>query len=500
MNTLCTRFTDLSDERSTKIDVAQECADLTIPSVFVGDRDYNILPETYSSLQGRGVTSLAARMLSGIVPLNDAPFFTFGLASGETPDEETQSQINDVIAAVYRRILSGNIREAIYDLLINDIVVGDCLFQAHDNFSYSTIQLNNYVVEYKNDDTLCEIIVRSWDVLDDSEETTELYTQYKLDHTTGIWKVTIETKDGESVTPEVPQYTVLPLAHVRWRTIPGEPYGCSHVENLRGDLRSLEAYTKGHLQGLAASCVFWMVVNPTGRTDIDDISSAPSGEWVSGDPSDIACVSPASTVKPQVAASQLAVDTLRKEIATAFLMMGQSLPSGERVTATAIRAIASEIESETGGGFSSFTRQALPMIVKRALIVMFEDGTLDESLKQLFFDEDEDLIVQIVTGLQALSRETELNKLLQLGEIQGRLQGQNTRFNWDKWNRAVINAMGYSEKDWFDNQAGENSAQNPQIQMIQQMLEKIPPETLQNLLQGLMGSAANATTPEIINQ
>ena len=113
MNTLCTRFTDLSDERSTKIDVAQECADLTIPSVFVGDRDYNILPETYSSLQGRGVTSLAARMLSGIVPLNDAPFFTFGLASGETPDEEAQSQINDVIAAVYRRILSGNISDDI---------------------------------------------------------------------------------------------------------------------------------------------------------------------------------------------------------------------------------------------------------------------------------------------------------------------------------------------------------------------------------------------------
>ena len=44
-------------------------------------------------------------------------------------------------------------------------------------------------------------------------------------------------------------------------------------------------------------------------------------------------------MNPQVSLSMKAVETMRKEVAQSFLMSGSAIPSGDRVTATAVRMI-----------------------------------------------------------------------------------------------------------------------------------------------------------------
>ena len=50
---------------------------LTIPSLLPpeGYTEDDQLPQPYSSVSARGVMNMASRILSAMLPLNDAPFF-----------------------------------------------------------------------------------------------------------------------------------------------------------------------------------------------------------------------------------------------------------------------------------------------------------------------------------------------------------------------------------------------------------------------------------------
>ena len=87
-DTIANRFSELDMRRRSKLDRARECALLTIPSLMPPENwseEYE-LPQPYSSVGSRGVTALASRMLSALIPLNDLPFFTFALKSGVEPE------------------------------------------------------------------------------------------------------------------------------------------------------------------------------------------------------------------------------------------------------------------------------------------------------------------------------------------------------------------------------------------------------------------------------
>ena len=106
-----------------------------------------------------------------------------------------------------------------------------------------------------------------------------------------------------------------------------------------GDIKALEGFTEGLINGITASSIFWMAVDPTGMAEVDDINGTPTGGWVSARPNEIHVVSPATTMNPQINHTQNGVNLLRQEIGRAFLLDSASIPQGDRVTATAVRMI-----------------------------------------------------------------------------------------------------------------------------------------------------------------
>ena len=107
---------------------------------------------------------------------------------------------------------------------------------------------------------------------------------------------------------------------------------------------------------------------------------------------------------------------MRTEVGKGFLLNSAAMPTGERVTATAVRAVGQELEQVLGGAFSAIARDMMVPIVQRAMFLMLDAGDIDDRLAAEFTG-DAKLSVDIVTGLQALSRENELTKLLQMGEM-----------------------------------------------------------------------------------
>jgi hypothetical protein len=173
-------------------------------------------------------------------------------------------------------------------------------------------------------------------------------------------------------------------------------------------------------------------------------------------------------MNPQIQATQIGVENMRREIGNAFLLSGSAIPSGDRVTATAVRMIGSELETILGGAFSSISRELMEPIVSRVVHIMLQNEEIDPRLAEQFAAEGI-LTVEIVTGLQALSRDSDLQKLMQMGEMVRNLpEPALALFRWEEYARALVTAVGFDSKNWVKS---EEEAKKQQMELAQAQQE-----------------------------
>jgi hypothetical protein len=499
-NTLAERFNMLDAMRTSKLTRARMCAALTIPSLLPpeGWTEQMELTQPNSSVGARGVTSLASRMLSAMMPLNDTPFFKFGLRTGVEPTAEIGQYLETMSYQVYRKLASTNLRETIYQAIQNLIVVGDCLVHEMDDYKFRCTRLDHFVIQRTVEGEVNEIIHIEYDLVD-AEAISEFYslpasakTGYKktycqyMKQEDGTWLYRKEDADGNLLADGV--YEICPVTVLRWYGIPGENYGRSHCEDILGDLSSLDGYTKALLDGMAASSAFWMGLDPAGVTEVDDIADLPNGAWVPARQQDIFTISPSQTMNPQVGTAQSAMELMRREIGQAFLMSSSAIPSGDRVTATAVRLIGSELETVLGGAFSAIARDLMEPIVKRTVFLMIEEEALDKRMYEQFFDTEGTLSIEVITGLQALSRDTDLQKLMQMGEMVRNLPPEASQvFKWDEYARALITSLGFDARNWV---RSAEDIQAEQMAMQQQAMQQQMQTQTGSAIAGAIGNAA----------
>ena len=126
-----------------------------------------------------------------------------------------------------------------------------------------------------------------------------------------------------------------------------------------------------------------------------------------------------------------------------------------------------EIENVLGGAFSSIARQLLEPIVRRTIVLMMKNGEMDERLAQEFTT-DGRLSINIVTGLQALSRDADLTRLMQLGEMVRNLPQQAVQhFRWDQYGIALISSLGFDPRNWIRSE--DETDERMQAQQMQAM-------------------------------
>ena len=516
--TIANRFSELDSRRRSKLDRARECAILTVPSLMPPENwseEYE-LPQPYSSVGSRGVTALSSRMLSALIPLNDLPFFTFNLKSGVEPEVDTGNLLNSMAMQVYEKMKSKNIREAFFQALQSLIVVGDVAVKLEEDFTFRCLRFDHYVAIRDVVGDLVEFIHLEFvpdetPLPTDTQETwgygsfnrngfKTIFCRYVLSED-GKWHGSKEDYDGNKIDEGI--YEVFPYAVLRFNSVVSENYGRSKCEEIYGDLKTLEAYTESLINSMAAASTFFMGVSPTGVTELTDLASAQNGEWVAARAEDMYVISPAQTMNPQIQQTQQSVEMMRREIGEAFLMNRGSIRNAELVTATEVRMIGQELEQVLGGAFSSIARDLLVPMVQRTVYLMLESGDIDERLASDFFDEEGRLSFDIITGLQALSRDTELQKLMQMGEMVRNLPEQAVQhFRFDEYGRALISALGFDPTNWV--KSPEDLKKEQQEEMAKQQEMQIASSVGQGASQGIsqgvgqgVGQAAGAAVQQL---
>ena len=172
MDNIADRFKILDSQRDSKLERARFCSSLTVPSILPPENwtEQDQLPQPYSSVSARGVTAMASRMLSALLPLNDMPFFKFDLASGVDPEPEINDYLENLSFQVYNKLSGNNMRESIYQALQHLIVVGDVMMIMGDDMSFRLIRLDRFVCRRDVYGNLEEVIYIEYETLPEVTE------------------------------------------------------------------------------------------------------------------------------------------------------------------------------------------------------------------------------------------------------------------------------------------------------------------------------------------
>jgi hypothetical protein len=493
MGTAEARYRSLEQSRQSYLDRARECSRLTIPSL-IPDEGHNGTSALYTPFQGigaRGVNNLSSKLSLALMPPN-SPFFRLmvepyalkNMADDPAARTNVEKQLGEYERAVMSEIESSGDRVAVHEALKHLIVGGNVLIHVGADKT-RVIHLDSYVVNRAPNGDVLEVIIvehvspNSLDgktlgvisqKLEGDEKTVEVYTY--LERKAGFFHVFQEVK-GHQIAGSRGKFKLeaMPYLPLRFSRIDGEDYGRGFVEELLGDLQSLEGLTQAIVEGSAAAAKVLFLVNPNGTTRIKAIAKAENGDIIEGNRQDISVLQMEKYSDFRIAYQ--AMQGIEERLSQQFMLQSSVQRNGERVTAEEIRYLAGELEDTLSGIYSILSQEFQLPYVNRKIEVL----TKEKKLPKLPAD-----IVKpsIVTGMEALGRGQDLRKLDLF--VQGMAQALGPEVlqryvNLQDYIKRRATSLGIDTEGLIKTE--EQIAQETQQAQMQQMMMQAGPSVIQ---------------------
>ena len=439
-------YDELDMERVTILDRVRQCAALTKPWILppTGHTANQKLPDSYASVPGRALTAMEGKLLLSLFP-PDRPFFRQVLAAvvkQQLPREEVaelqqflylrELAATSILESAAARRGDGRttagFRVAKRKTLQQVLATGDSLERITDDYRIQVYRRDQYVTQRDEaGDPVLHITREMVDPValgDDimiragldpeklrsqrpHERKEEFFTLVEWQPDTGIWVIEQEL-NGEVVNEtEEPES---PFMSTAFELAPGEHYGRGIIELNLGDIRSIDTLAQRELEFAAVASKHIPVIDEGSSIRPSDLMKETGkpiiGRVVGGQPQDVGYLSVNKIADFQVVRQK--ADQLRRDIAQAMLLESDAQPRGERVTATQIQRIALEMDGALGGLYAPIAEQQQLPLVRRVLWQMERDGILEP----LPSGAGQEVEISILTGVKALSRELEGQKLL----------------------------------------------------------------------------------------
>lgn len=430
--TLKARYNGGTGTREQFLEKARECARVTIPALLRetegASKEYKDDP--YQSFGADGVNSLSAKIVTTLFPPNEV-FFKQSIdeinIEKYAKEEGQKSAISAGLAKVERVVMDAieaspfrsKVQEAVKLLL----VTGNSVISIMPT-GIRVFKLDQYVQKLDSAGNLLSLIIRekvSPLVLPESViEAVDIKKDNKdelmkdVDVFTGVerqmngkFKVWQEI-NGKDVPDAVEIYDEdeLPFISLRFNPVDGECYGRGLAEDYLGDLQSLENLSRSIVQGsMIAAKVVFMTNNPA---TAKQLTKARNGQVISGNPGDVRAVQ--SEKQADLRIAREAAEAIEQRLARSWLMVDGIQRNAERVTAEEIRLMANELETRLGGLYSQLATQ-LQLPVANIFISMLERQNKIPSMQAL--RQFDDLKINVTTGINALGRGQDINKLAQ---------------------------------------------------------------------------------------
>jgi len=254
---------------------------------------------------------------------------------------------------------------------------------------------------------------------------------------------------------------------LRYVRIDGESYGRGLIEEYIGDLSYLDVLSLAIKQASLAGSKLVMLVNPNGLTKIKHLSEAKNGGFALGRVEDVQPLQANKYYDLKVA--QAECDKIERRLNRIFVMRAAIQRNAERVTAEEIRTMVQDLEEALGNHYSIMCKEFQLAYVK---LTYFH---LKKEEKNLIPDlmRDKNIKLTLTTGLEALGRSSDLNKLITFLDIMGKIAPaiQNLGGKVEKISQDValslnldIDGMFYSEEE-----KNTQAAQAQQLALIQKI-------------------------------
>lgn len=492
----------LEGDRESYVTRAEECAKFTIPSLFPKEFDNgNTKYDTpYQSVGARGVNNLASKLLLALFPPN-APFFRLDvredvlkfLEANQAAKREIEQKLVQQEQIILKYIESNQIRVTLHESLKQLIVAGNCLlFLPPKEGGIKMYRLNDYVVERDAMGNVIQMVAKDKltyatlpeglrGIVKEPQEANEEVTVYThIYYNADDQRYYSYQEIDETVLPGYEQnYPVnaCPWIPLRLVKVDGESYGRSYVEEYLGDLKTLENLQKAitELASIAATVI--NLVNPNGITQVRKVANCKNGGFVPGRVEDITTLQLQKAQDMQIA--KATADALEARLSYIFMLNSAVQRQGERVTAEEIRYVAGELEDTLGGIYSILSQELQLPLVRRIMAQLQATGQLADL-------PDNIVTPAITTGVEALGRGHDLNKLTTLLSIIGQNPEASSYIDWSGAVIAIASSLGIDATGII--KTPEQIQQEQQQAAMLQMATAATP----NITKGVMDSMNNS--------
>ena len=429
------RWKDLELYRSLYMRRAIDASNLTIPTLipesdqndsWAGDR-YNSIPSLYQGAGARGVNSLSAKLLLALMPPSQ-PFFRLTIDKGKIQqyleqrgeqEEKLLSQLDQALSDLERQVLRRldqlQARSALFEAVKHLIVGGNALLYIGAD-AIRMYTLRSFCVDRDPEGNVTEIVVRE-QVAErympvrepkesgegESDEREDVYTHINISPQDDRveW---YQEYDGEKLAGSAgfSSLETSPWIVLRLRKVAGESYGRGLVEEVLGDLQSLESLSKAVVQGALISAKALFLVNPNGTTRADVLARAENGAIVAGNAADVEALQVQKSSDMSVALQ--AMQLLERRLSYTFLADEAIQRDAERVTAEEIRLMAESLERGLAGVYSMLSAELQLPLIRRVMHLMEREGDIPAVPKGL-------VEPQVTTGLEAIGRGNDKQRL-----------------------------------------------------------------------------------------
>ena len=486
-------YEKLTTDRHNFLTRARDCSKYTIPTLIPPDGNSSGTKyyTPYQGIGARGVNNLASKLLLALLPPN-SPFFRLQI-DDFTLEQMTQQEgmrasveegLNKIERSVQSEIESGAIRVSGFEAMKHLLVGGNALLYLPDEGGMRVFPLEKYVVRRDPMGNVLDIVVKESiakaalpkdirEVLpyEGTEKVTpqgstkdvDLYTHVCLHD--GKWKVYQEIK-GQVVPKSEGTYPKdkSPWIPVRFTKVDGENYGRSYVEEYLGDVKSLEGLSQSIVEGSAAAAKVLFMVNPNGTTSQQSIAEAANGAIIEGNDQDVTVLQLNKFNDFRVALETS--NKIEERLAFAFLLNSSVQRNGERVTAEEIRYMANELEAALGGIYSILSQEMQLPMVNRIMFSM-------ERKKKMPVLPKGTVKPVIVTGIEALGRGNDMNKLQAFFQAASLMANLPPEINREDALKRLGTSLGIDMKGLVKS-AEQMQAEQEQAQQMAMMQQAMP--------------------------
>jgi len=418
---LKTEFQKSGTAREETLDRCEKYAGWTLPNIFTDDplMEYDELQNDYQSVGAQAVTNLANKIMLALFQPS-RPFFRMQLSDEQRADIEANTgmvaaEIDAALAKAERAAMQEldkvNARVAMTQVVQQLIVTGNSLLYMPKGEKQQVYSLRDYVCKRDVSGNMIKTILRdtkSVSGLPDDLHATALLEGYDSDADVSIYTCVQKVSKGKFLVWQELEdiaYAHKQVGHVNeddleylpltWNLARNKDYGTGLVENYAGDFWTLSTLAEAILDFTVLATDVKNLVNPAGMTDVRELTEAKSGAYVHGREEDIFVHAPQVANASAFLTEQFA--SVERRIGRAFLLTAAVTRDAERVTAEEIRMQAQELEASLGGVYSNLATELQLPLAKRLL----------SGLNPFF----KDIQPVIVTGLESLSRSSELDRI-----------------------------------------------------------------------------------------